>query len=208
MVMTFYSKSSLTDISWTAENISLDLVMNSRNNTFVATTNASVKVDGGAGNDTIIGGSGNDTIIGGVGNDVLTGGAGDDRFVFREFGVQNADKITDFTSGVKLSAGWNEFQRTTSQFNGTGDKILLDAAVFSKLKPVEAFATNETLGRVSANDFWTVGDGPQGESAYLVYDKATGNIYYDNNPNDSDYGQLFASVTPGMQLHAADFWMI
>lgn len=52
---------------------------------------ASIIVDGGAGNDTILGGNGNDTILGGDGNDLVDGnqgndlallGAGDDMFVW------------------------------------------------------------------------------------------------------------------------------
>ena len=35
-----------------------------------------LKVDGGAGNDTITGGDGNDMLLGGSGNDVVTGGRG------------------------------------------------------------------------------------------------------------------------------------
>lgn len=38
----------------------------------------SLKIDGGAGNDTITGGDGNDMLIGGDGNDVITGGKGND----------------------------------------------------------------------------------------------------------------------------------
>ena len=37
-----------------------------------------LKIDGGAGNDTITGGDGNDTLIGGDGNDVIDGGRGND----------------------------------------------------------------------------------------------------------------------------------
>ena len=38
------------------------------------------RLDGGAGNDTLVGGDANDTLVGGAGNDVLYGRAGDDRF--------------------------------------------------------------------------------------------------------------------------------
>ena len=38
------------------------------------------RLDGGAGNDTLVGGDAGDTLIGGAGNDVLYGRAGDDRF--------------------------------------------------------------------------------------------------------------------------------
>jgi Ca2+-binding RTX toxin-like protein len=40
-----------------------------------------LKVDGGAGNDTITGGDGNDVLLGGDGNDVITGGRGSDMMI-------------------------------------------------------------------------------------------------------------------------------
>ena len=38
------------------------------------------RLEGGAGNDTLVGGDASDTLVGGAGNDVLYGRAGDDRF--------------------------------------------------------------------------------------------------------------------------------
>jgi Ca2+-binding RTX toxin-like protein len=54
-----------------------------------------LKLDGGAGNDTITGGDGNDWIDGGAGWDVMTGGKGYDTFVFEK----GKDVITDFEHG-------------------------------------------------------------------------------------------------------------
>jgi Ca2+-binding RTX toxin-like protein len=69
------------------------------------------RLEGGAGNDTLIGGAGADTLIGGLGRDVLTGGAGADRFGFRlgDSGGAAIDLITDF--------------------DGTTDKIVLDGVL-------------------------------------------------------------------------------
>jgi Ca2+-binding RTX toxin-like protein len=77
----------------TSENLVVN--MNGGDDTFTAGNGLapliSLRVDGGAGNDTItggdgndvlIGGDGNDTIIGGRGNDTLIGGAGNDTFVW------------------------------------------------------------------------------------------------------------------------------
>lgn len=63
------------------------------------------RIDGGAGNDTIIGSSGGDTIWGGNNQDVLTGNGGNDTFAFQSTGqsTRNArDSITDFASGDKI----------------------------------------------------------------------------------------------------------
>lgn len=57
---------------------------------------ATLRLDGGAGNDTITGGNTDDRIEGGAGDDLLTGGTGADVFVFN----LGDDRITDFEQGV------------------------------------------------------------------------------------------------------------
>src|SRR5205085_8734115 len=64
----------------TSENLVLN--MNGGDDTFTGGNGLApligLKVDGGAGNDTITGGDGNDVLIGGDGNDVLLGGDGNE----------------------------------------------------------------------------------------------------------------------------------
>lgn len=52
---------------------------------------------GGVGLDTLQGGSGNDYLDGGAGNDTLTGGSGDDTFAWVDSGMDQEDRVTDFT---------------------------------------------------------------------------------------------------------------
>jgi Ca2+-binding RTX toxin-like protein len=67
-----------------------------------------LRIDGGAGNDTLIGGAGNDVLVGGAGLDHLAGGAGQDTFQFTgatlatlDTGVgANRDVIQDFNGDV------------------------------------------------------------------------------------------------------------
>src|SRR5262249_24964841 len=99
----------------TTENLVVN--MNGGDDTFTAGNGLAgliaIKVDGGAGNDTITGGDGNDVLLGGDGNDVITGGrgndvvqmgAGDDTFVW------NPGDGSDTVDGQ----GGND----TLQFNG------------------------------------------------------------------------------------------
>ncbi len=61
------------------------------------------ELNSGSGNDSLNGGDGNDYLNGGAGADVYTGGAGSDfiRIGFFETGLgANADRVTDFTTGV------------------------------------------------------------------------------------------------------------
>lgn len=64
-----------------------------------------VRIDGGAGTDTITGSAGADTIIGGAGADKLWGGAGADQFVYKSTADSTtaaaaADVIGDFQTGA------------------------------------------------------------------------------------------------------------
>lgn len=60
------------------------------------------RIDGGAGDDTIIGTGGADVIVGGMGRDVMTGGGGPDTFTFLSIAQSPRllpDRITDFVHG-------------------------------------------------------------------------------------------------------------
>src|SRR5690606_20057633 len=74
-------------------------------------------IAGGDGADTLNGENGNDAIGGGLGNDSLTGGIGTDSFVFDT-------KVKPKGSNVD----------TIADFSAADDSILLDNAVFKKLK--------------------------------------------------------------------------
>ena len=103
------------------------------------------RIDGGAGNDTIIGSSGNDTIWGGNNQDVLTGNGGSDTFAFQSTGQSTRvapDSITDFAAGdtIDLSAidangsaaGNGAFSYVgTSDFSKVAGELRYDAATQS-----------------------------------------------------------------------------
>jgi Ca2+-binding RTX toxin-like protein len=131
------------------------------------TGNASANtMNGTPGGDRLDGAGGNDTLAGLAGNDVLTGGAGADKFVFREWGAANADRVTDFTHGT--------------------DKIVLDDAVFTRLTANAAQglkATNFRSGRAAldSNDF-------------IVYDPGTGKLFYDPDGSGAQAPQWIATL--------------
>jgi Ca2+-binding RTX toxin-like protein len=96
-------------------------------NTIVFTGPEAVKLDGGAGNDTLTGGAGADVLIGGAGADKLTGGAGNDTYV-----ADALDTIVEAAGGgtdtVQIAADYtldrnieNAWLRGTGNFNLTGN---------------------------------------------------------------------------------------
>ena len=138
-------------------------------------------LSGVAGNDTLNGGAGNDSLIGGLGNDVLTGGDGADRFVFKDkLSATNLDTVSDFLANTDL--------------------IAIDDAIFTKLK-------NDT--DISDN-FFIVGNLRDVTPAndYIVYDQATGKLYYDADGSGKGLPVAFATLTGTPTLSASDFVIV
>jgi Ca2+-binding RTX toxin-like protein len=137
---------------------------------------------GSTGADTMNGGDGNDTLYGGAGNDVLTGGQGVDSFVLNTAlnKLTNVDTITDFVS--------------------EDDTIYLENAVFKKLA---------ATGTLNANSF-VVGTRAQDTNDYIIYDDATGKLYYD--ADGSGRGVMVQIALIGTaehpELSASDFVII
>ncbi|MEQ1955539.1 calcium-binding protein [Mesorhizobium sp. CN2-181] len=128
----------------------------------------------------IQGSAGTNVLDGKGGNDVLTGGAGRDFFVFSTaLGVSNVDRLADFSP--------------------SDDTIQLGRAVFTAL----------SIGAVSVDAFKDIADGPKDANDRIIYNSATGILYYDADGSGSAYGNVkFAVLTGGPELTAADFVVI
>lgn len=139
-------------------------------------------ITGSTGADTIDGGEGDDVLYGGAGNDVLTGGAGDDAFFFNSApnGRANVDTITDFESG--------------------SDMIHLENSVFKKLG---------AAGALNANMF-VVGTAALDANDYIIYDDASGKLYYDADGSGRGAAVQIALVGTAEhpELSAADFAVV
>jgi Ca2+-binding RTX toxin-like protein len=127
----------------------------------------------------IIGNAGANILNGGVGNDVLTGLGGADSFAFTTLGAGNVDTIVDFLPGTDkiLLAG------------GNGEPFAVLAAgtlVFDAFRNGTAAA--------DAND-------------YIIYNSATGALLFDADGNGAGAAVQFATVTPGLVLHANDIFV-
>lgn len=151
-------------------------------------------LEGGADDDTIYGGDGDDTLIGeagadyleggngidvlngGLGADTLWGGPGADTYVFdAALGAGNVDAIIGFSP--------------------VDDLFILSGTVFTSL----------SLGALSAGQF-VIGTESLDADDRIIYDPITGNIYFDiDGTLGDDVPVLFATVTPGLALTAADF---
>ncbi len=120
-------------------------------------------------------------INGGGGNDQLFGGGGRDRFVFDTAlsATANADRIGDYSVA--------------------DDTIALDRSVFTKLGEAGALSSDAFHAGSAAHD----------SSDRIIYDQGSGNIFYDADGSGGAAGSvLFASLTPGLSLTAADFHVV
>ena len=131
-------------------------------------------------NNVIVGNFGANRLNGLAGADTLTGNNGADTFVFSTaFTAADADTITDFSV--------------------VADVIWLDDAVFSGLATgaltSAAFRANATGQAADATD-------------RILYDTATGRVYFDIDGNGSTNRVQFATLTAGLALTASDFEVV
>lgn len=131
---------------------------------------------GGGGNDVINGLAGNDRIIGGLGADTLTGGTGSDTFVF-DTAPNAVDSITDFNASGSVASG---------------DLIELSFSTFNAITT----ASGSTL---AASEFMSANGGgvgmAVGAAVHVIYDSATGNLYYDLDGLSAANRTLVATLT-------------
>lgn len=140
-------------------------------------------INGNAAANILDGGSGGDRLAGGLGVDLLIGGLGNDAFVFNTspHSASNIDVITDFSS--------------TSSNN---DLLQLENAIFAKLGSAGAMKS----------DYFKLSTQTQDANDYIVYNKATGGLFYDADGNGAKTGVQFAALLASPTLTAADFVII
>jgi len=133
------------------------------------------------GDDTISGGDGDDFLHGGTGNDTLSGGVGIDKYVFDTTlnGTSNVDTITSFSST-------DEFRLSAEIFTAIGALGTLLSAAFA------------------SNNSGNAGD----TSDRIIFEKDTGEVYYDFNGSTSGGGVLFAIVDANLSLSNSDFIIV
>jgi Ca2+-binding RTX toxin-like protein len=141
--------------------------------------------DGGAdqlsglgGSDILLGGDGDDFLNGGAASDVLNGGAGADIFVF-----------ADAPGAGNIDA--------IQDFASGSDRIALDHHVFTGL----------SNGVLPANAF-VVGAAAQDADDRILYDSATGALWFDADGNGAGAAVQFATLSGHPPIAAGDFAVI
>ncbi len=136
-------------------------------------------LSGRAGKDTLTGYLGNDRLDGGAGNDKLKGFIGKDTYVFSS--TLSAKTNIDFIDG----------------FSSRDDSIELSSKIFSKCEK----------GRLKSEAF-VVASHSQDAADRIVYEKSTGNLYYDADGSGTQKAVLFAYLQPNTSMNYMDFLII
>lgn len=175
----------ITEVSWTlgttVENLQLGTTLSPGWQANLTGTGNSLanQITGGGGANRLAGGAGNDTLNGVTGRDTLIGGAGDDTFVFQA--VYNAD--TNLL--------------TVSDFVSADDSLSFNHNAYKKL---------DVLGPLPAANFRLGAAAADGDD-HLIYNTATGALYYDAD-GSGFLGQLqIAQFTSGTMITAADLFV-
>lgn len=141
---------------------------------------ANLNAVGGTGSNILAGNAGANVLNGLASSDDLFGGAGRDSFRFTTAlnASTNVDRITDF--------------------NVADDTIQLDDAVFTRF----------TAGTAVSTAYFRIGTAAADANDYLIYNRATGALIYDNNGNAAGGATQFATLSTGLALTIADFAII
>jgi Ca2+-binding RTX toxin-like protein len=138
---------------------------------------------GNSGLDRLAGGSGHDQLYGGTGNDVLTGGAGKDAFIFNAV----------LSTGSQLPGNIDRIV----DFSIKDDTIWVDDAIFLGLKRGTLKAANFHIGAKARDS----GD-------KIIYNKATGELFYDRDGSGQAAQTKFATLAKGLKLTYDDFLVV
>jgi Ca2+-binding RTX toxin-like protein len=130
-----------------------------------------------SGND-VYGNDGNNVLNGRNGNDQLTGFGGADTFLF----------------STPLNAASNV--DVINDFNIVDDTIVLDQAIFGGIG----------LGSVAGSQF-VIGTDAQDAGDRIIYNDATGAVYYDSDGTGATVAIQFAQLSPGLALTNHDFFV-
>ena len=139
---------------------------------------AALNLTGNASGNLVRGNYGNNVLNGGDGNDELTGLFGSDTFLF--------NTSLNAVSNVDV----------ITDFNVVDDTIMLDQAIFGGIG----------LGSVAGSQF-VIGAAAQDAGDRIIYNDATGAVYYDSDGTGAAAAVQFAELSPGLALTNHDFFV-
>ena len=141
------------------------------------------RLDGEDGNDILEGRKGKDTLLGGAGDDILAGGQKKDK-------LKGEDGADTFVFHTKL--GKKNVDKV-KDFEINQDVLFLDKDVFKKVG-----------NKLSKKEF-EIGSKADDGKDRIIYQKSTGNLYYDKDGKGGKDQVKFAKLDKGLKLDRKDF---
>jgi len=172
--------------TWTMSNNTEHLVLTGTANINGNGSSAANVILGNAGANFLRGNGGMDTLSGGAGNDTLAGGGGNDYLI----GGTGGDRFL-----FNAALGGTNLDRIQSFETGV-DRLQLDDAVFTAL-----------VGGLQAASF-RYGTVAADADDRVMYDQATGSLYYDADGNAAGAKVKFAVIDDKAALTLADFQVV
>ena len=168
--------------------VGVEGIMGSEGNDTILGSRRAESLSGSHGNDYIAGRGGNDRLDGGFGLNTLKGGAGGDEFVF--------NAINTFFESIEV--GLNVIEDFTRR-----DELLFDNSWFEALGAEAKWGARDerfhaAAGATSGHD----------ANDRLVYNRTTGDLYYDADGNGAEAALLVASLQCAPTLAASDITVI
>ncbi|WP_066480530.1 MULTISPECIES: beta strand repeat-containing protein [unclassified Sphingomonas] len=174
-----YRVFSSSDVVTELANEGNDTVFASVNYTLGTNVESLVAADATAVDNLVLqGNAANNTIAGNFGRNVLSGGDGIDNL----FGLSGADTFHFAATGVGNADNVLDFS------SAEGDRISLDQGVFAFGGPT-----------LTAAQF-VIGVSATAASAQILYDQATGRLFYDADGTGAGAAVIFATLVPGTAL--------
>ncbi|GCL34396.1 putative peptidase [Planktothrix agardhii CCAP 1459/11A] len=136
-------------------------------------------LDGSSGNDNLIGGSGTDQLLGSDGNDSLSGDAGNDTLT----GGLGADKFIYNTNAAFTTTAVGVDTITDFNISQT-DQIVLDKTTFTSISSAAGtgFSVASEFAKVTSDALAAT------SAADIVYNTATGGLFYNQNGTAAGFG--------------------
>lgn len=159
---------------------------------------------GVAGADTLLGGGGNDRLFGGAGNDLLNGGLGADVLV----GGDGADTLLGGPGRDRLTGGVGADRfRFVARSEGA-DTITDFHSGTDVLQVVSRNFGNLATGRLAPARFSLAGSPLSGGNAAFIYNRSTGNLFFDLDGAGTGVAVKMAELGAGTLLKAGDIQVI
>ncbi|BAQ65620.1 S-layer family protein [Geminocystis sp. NIES-3709] len=182
--------------------IGFNIINGGGGNDFITGNVLEDTLSGGSGNDTLKGFEGNDLLDGGSGDDLLKGGDGNDNI---KGGSGNDTLVGGIGNDTLTGNSGNDYFRFNSPTDGI-DRIM-DFNVIDDTIYLGSSGFNLTTGVLASNHF-VIGASATTVNHRLVFDRNTGNLFFDNDGVGGNAQTQIATVMPRLSLTNQDFIVI